>query len=326
MQSKDINMIRHCLPEETAFPYYADRESPWLLAQLMDADCAVADLRRGARAKLLSRPLVRPMLAACGTGRLAQRDVLAVGHAARAPRMAGLGAPARAGLAAALARPWHDFVLSFDAWGDQDGWGAQMSRPGGNLVVQLGFPSDHSALMGRYLSRHSRKEFEYSFHPVRQQGRPTLAWARLDIDLSTGVALIEEVQSDWLRLVAEERDWLRQTAPQSRHLRSAQSYEAALRARYGRIWPRAMLLAVLVLLRDEFACREVWMHQPEAGAVLKGIDGTRPPRSLYSDLPKAFCFTPADELPVFLAKRRKRLIAKLKRRKVPLFWRLRFET
>lgn len=325
MQSKDIEMIRHCLPEEMAFPYYADRESPWLLAQTMPEALAVADLTHGSLARFAARPLVRPMLTVCGGGVLPRADVLAVGHAARAMRLPQVGPAGHAGLEAAFALPWHDFLLSVTSWGTGGESWNQISGKGGNLVLQLGFPSDHADLMGRYLAKSARKDFEFCAHPIRQSGRPTLAWARLDIDLARGVALIEEIQSDWLRFAREERDWLQSNAPKSRHLQALMAYEAGLRARYDKIWPRAMMLAVLVLLRDEFACREVWMHQPEPGAVLKGIGGTLPPRSLYTRLPKAFGFAPTQDAPAFLERICRRKLAKLRRGPDPVFWRLRFD-
>lgn len=323
MTPEDISMIRHCLPEDMAFPYYADRESPWLLAQLMGDDAPVTALRRCPAGKLLTRPLVRPVVAACGGGVLRQQDLLAVAHAARAMRMAGTGAAGRAGLEAACALPWQDFCLSFAAWGTRYSASNQMTRRGGNLVVQLGFPSDHADLMGRYLRRDCRKDFEFDLHPIRTSGRPTLAWARLDIDLETGTALIEEVQSDWLRNVREEVADLSARMPRSRQLMVAQRYEAGLIARYSKVWPRALMLAVLVLLRDEFACRAVWMHQPEPGAAFKRIGGTPPPRSLYSALPRGFCFAPTREPPPFLKRHGTLAIARMGRDE-PLFWRLDF--
>lgn len=325
MTPEDIALIRQVLPEEMTFDYYDDRESPWLLAQVIGSDEPVTKLKAGPVGKLLVRPLVAPVVAACG-GRLAQRDLIAVAHAGRALRMDGVGPAGQAGLQAAYARDWHDFRLSFAAWGvgARDRSWVQMSRSGGNLVVQLGFPSDHADLMGRYLRRAARKEFEFAGHPIRTEGRPTLAWARLDIDLASGGALIEEIQSDWLRNVRDELDNRRVATPRDRHLRAAETYEAELRRRYGTIWPRAMLLAVLALLRDEFACRSVWMHQPGPGAMLKGIRWSLPPVSLYSALPKRFCFQPTREWPPFLARPRKRDQMRLRRKEGPLFWRLDF--
>jgi hypothetical protein len=41
--------------------------------------------------------------------------------------------------------------------------------------------------------------FEWSAHPIRRSPS-TLAWSRVDIDFENGEALIEEIQTDWVRL------------------------------------------------------------------------------------------------------------------------------
>ena len=75
------------------------------------------------------------------------------------------------------------------------------------------------------------------------------------------------------------------------------------------------------------------MHRPETGAALKGIEGILPPRSLYTDLPRSFCFAPVAELPEFLrprfwrrspraARERLRPVIAAARTGKPVFWRL----
>ncbi|MDF0602664.1 hypothetical protein P1J78_18145 [Psychromarinibacter sp. C21-152] len=321
MLPHEIDHIRQDLPDEMAFPYYADRESPWLLARRMRAPEKVAVLRQGPLARYLDRPLVKPVVAECG-GVLDPGDVWAAGQADVAARR-DLSRPALAGAIAAFDVPWFDFGLSFAAWGTgHQPQSAQMSRSGGNLVIQLGFPSDHAWLMAQYGQGKRRKTFEYVEHPIRRSGRPTLAWARVDVDCAAGVALIEEVQNDWLRFAAETALYLRRTAQRGAEVRRICGYSDALRQRYGRIWPRAMLLAVLAVLVEELGIAEIWMHQPEAGAVYKHIRGRTPPVSLYSALPKSFGFEPVAEAPPFLARYKRKTIGKLRRRGLPVFWRL----
>ena len=303
------------------FHYYADRESPWLLAQWMPETAPVRALRAASYGHLLDRPAMRPVLGRCD-GRLEQLDVLALAHADRAFSMPHLSVAARAGLEQVFQARWFDFELTFDEWE-----AVQTTRGKWNLVVQLGFSSDHADLLGRHFKKDMRGNFEFYDHPVRREGRPTLAWARLDLDPASGCCLIEEVQSDWLRNVADEREWLGQSAPQSRDARATAAYERELRARYGKIWPKAMLLGVLMLLRDTLGYRDVWMHQHEAGAVLKDIRYALPPRSLYSQLPKSFCFVPTRGLPDMLSGRLGRFGARLralKRLQGPLFWHVQF--
>jgi hypothetical protein len=259
------------------------------------------------------------MIAACG-GTLLRADVQAV--ASGTLPQARPGRASIAGLDAAWSAPWRDYVLSFAAWGSRQpaAW-AQMSRAGGNLVVQLGFPSEHAALFGRYLRPDDRKRLQTSRHPVRQKGLPTLAWARLDLDLENRVLLIEELQCDWLRFASGLRRRLENTAAQTREARNALAYEHELLTRYGKEWSRVLLLAVLVLARDEFDCRDEFLHRPETGAHLKAITGTAPPMSLYSALPKSFGFHETEEAPALLDARH-RFLKVLARRYGHLFWHL----
>lgn len=325
MDISEFRAVQHRLPERITFPYYAGREDAWLMAQHLRDDTAVADWRGSGFGKLLGRPLIRPVLAGCG-GRLRVRDFHALAYAGQGVDWSGLSPATRDQLDVIYARPWQDFELSFARWGDpDDSWFQQTSRPGYNLVVQLGFPAEHAALMGRYLARQSRKDFEFDSHPVRTEGRPTLAWARLDVDLATGTVLIEEIQSDWLRFVRETVVVLDARNPQSHHARATAIYERELRRLCGKIWPRVMMFAVLEIVRDYFGRCDVFYHQPDAGAVLKQIHGGRPPVSLYTALPKALCFAPTRAAPGFLERPNRRDLARLRRRgKDPLFWHMSF--
>ncbi|MEL7099798.1 MAG: hypothetical protein AAGM84_13285 [Pseudomonadota bacterium] len=306
------------------FTYYPGRESAWLLAQMMAGDTPVPALRAGRAAPLMGRPVLQPLIAACG-GTLRQRDVLALAHAQNAGLWEGASPAGLKALEPVFGADWHDYTLSLTEWGSREDWRFdQISRPGCNLVLQVGFPSAHAQVFGKLFASDMRRKLEYRYHPIRRDGPPTLAWVRLDVDLETGTALIEEVQSDWLRLAARQAQRAVRRGAQDRELRTLVAYEQALVAEYAKVWPRAALLAALFLLREEFAVRDIWMHQPAAGARLKGIDGTHPPRSLYTSLPKAFCFAPTRDAPPFLCRTRKRHLAQLRRDPGPLFWRLAF--
>lgn len=329
MTPETHRLITQVIDADLPFPYYADSESPWLLSRLMPAPTKVSTLRAGPLARLLTRPLVRPVVAACG-GTLRPEDLRVVAEAPRLP--AEPSRPSTPGLEAAVALPWMDFTVSLGRWGDIQTYDdAQMTRPGLQLVVQLGFPSEHARLLHRYVGRDARHKFECANHPIRRTGPPTLAWARLDLDLELGQCLIEEVQCDWLRAV----DWvarrLRTDAPKSKLLQDHEAYRAELTRRYARLWPGALMLAVLRLAVLELGLTDIWMHQPGPGARLKGIDAPPfPPRSLYTDLPKAFCFEPTRETPRFLrlsqGKGPSAASARVRALEVqvagPLFWRL----
>lgn len=323
MKTKDITTLLRGLPRTVSYAYYRGREDAWLLAHLMPGDARVSELRDMGLGKFLNRPLIRPVVAGCG-GTLRLKDILALAYATHALDWKDLSPAAEAQLNAIYGETWLDFELSFTVWGEEDSFAwQQTSRPGRNLVVQLGFPSDHAVLMGRYLSTEARKAFEFAAHPIRLKGRPTLAWARVDFDPNTGVVLIEEVQSDWLRFVRDEVERLADLHPRSRETRTAKLYEDALRAQYEKLWPKVMLLVTLEVMRDHVGCSEFYMHRPETGVVLKNIYGRKPPKSLYTSLPKSFGFQTTSHIPAFLGKRHREV-----RRKVgpgkPVFWRMAF--
>ena len=89
MTPEDISFVRHGLPDDMAFPYYADRESAWLAANLMRGDSTVAALKQGPLAKLLTRPSLRPLVAQGGDA-VAHRDAIALAHADRSMGWHGL--------------------------------------------------------------------------------------------------------------------------------------------------------------------------------------------------------------------------------------------
>lgn len=305
MTPEDFQSVAAYLPETVDLNHYPDRQSAWLLAHQMPETARVAELRAGPLAKLLDRPAVKPLVARSG-GVLRRVDAQALAYADAFDRFDGVGPAGEAALEAAWSAHWMDFQLSFASWGTHRHlWQHhQVSRPGGNLVIQMAFPSDHQRLMGQYLPDGAREKFEEAQHPTRKDGRPTLAWSRVDIDWDRGEALIEEVQGDWLRFVDDEVRWMAESNPRLRELRAHQAYQRALVAQYAKVWPEAMLLATLVVIRDVLGLRRVWMHQPESGAVFKGIRRALPPRSLYTRLPKRFCFAPSQDVPDMLGAKR----------------------
>lgn len=318
MKPEALAALRHDLPSTLAFLYYPDRESPWLLARRMRERARVAELKVGETARLLDRPLVKPMLAAAADGTLARADVDLAAMADRAID-GPLSKVAQAGVAAAFEAPWYDFQITFGLWAsDVMGEWSQMSRPGRNLVLQLNFPNEDIEILTQYLGADAREMFEYCDHPVRRGGRPTLAWVRLDIE--GDVALIEEIQSDWLHYAARvSKSWLH-NRPRRQYTYALQAYDEVVRERYEKLWPKAALLAALGFLRDVVGVKQVFMHQAEPGAALKEIAGSQPPVSLYTKLPKSFGFTPTMEAPPFLAKRHRRRLAPFRRAGKPVFW------
>lgn len=289
--------ILACLQgERTVFPYYRDRYGIGLLRQLSRRyrpgdSLSIGALKRSQYAPLLQKPRIKMVLARLGHGPI-DEPTLAL----------------------------HDYdpqqchyLLTLATWGSERRAGRsrrQTSRPGINLVLQLNFNTEHDRRFGSLGCLHSR--FNYYGHPVSPR-RNTLAWARIDLDLASNCALIEEVQSDWVRRVA----WLARRVehrlasgePESTPIRlygfdcslaTARDYCAYIRDQHAPIWPEAMLWACVQFIRDELGLETLYYHSEQGGLLLKGIGGSAPPRSLYTDLPRRFCFTPTREIPPFL--------------------------
>ena len=67
------------------------------------------------------------------------------------------------------------------------------------------------------------------------------------------------------------------------------------------IWEEATLTAALVFLREELGIGRIFYNTWETGCRFKGISlNYGPPRSLYTDLPRRFCFEETSEPPVIL--------------------------
>jgi hypothetical protein len=203
------------------------------------------------------------------------------------------------------------FVLTLGEWGDErNRWWAnfnQTSRPGKNLVLQLNFSNKHDKLYRRLIDPKGENPFEYEYHPIASGKRRTLAWARIDIADDYSYALIEEIQTDWIRVAKE--------AQVNKTVARVDEYLDNILKPYETIWDEAMLSATIWLLKEEIGIKTIFYHTFEGGNLLKGIDHTKkPPRSLYTTLPKKFCFELTDRSPAFLEERILQLKEKTKKR------------
>tara|TARA_A100001037_G_scaffold275326_1_gene273759 strand:- start:373 stop:630 length:258 start_codon:yes stop_codon:yes gene_type:complete len=61
-----------------------------------------------------------------------------------------------------------------------------------------------------------------------------------------------------------------------------------------------LLTATLWFLLEELELRTIFIHTHESGIRLKQIRYGAPPKSIYSDLPKRFCFRPTHNGPSVL--------------------------
>ncbi|WP_020559684.1 hypothetical protein [Thiofilum flexile] len=281
MEKTQLEMIHACLSEQRrVFRYVPDSYAIQLLQDYIGDGMAIARLRQSPYARLLSKPIVRDALARAGKGVLEPWHLeLARGEYTHC-------------------KPLH-FMLTLGEWGtdkhQRRAW-HQLTRTGYHLVLQLNFASDHVRYLRSLLNTPEVAPFSYRNHPVRRDGDyETLAWARIDLDFASDEALIEEIQSDWVRKSCEPyHDRIYGSE-------AMQAYREALRP-YARVWSEAILAAAVRFIRHELGIGKVFYNSFETGNKLKGLERETdlPPRSLYTELPKKFCFEPTHKAPNFL--------------------------
>ncbi len=191
-----------------------------------------------------------------------------------------------------------------------EGW-EQTSRKGKdawNIVLQLNLNGHDASLMEKHFPDRSRDPFEWAGHPVHGGRHRTLAWARIDLDWNRGQALIEEIQNDRLREVRSAVERIRREK-QSRIRIWGEEMDSAFvlnywdqRLRVSRqCWDEAMLCAAIQFIVGELGIRKIFYHSPVSGQRLKNYGRYRSaPVSVYTDLPRRFCFEHTTELPGFL--------------------------
>ena len=291
MKPEFAREVMECLPSgRTLFRYSKDDYAFLLLRMLGGREPCIHKLRQTPARKLLEKPVVKPFLAACAGGTLAP-DALPENRFSSEERC---------------------YRLSLDRWGGSNRYWRrdQVSRKGTSLVLQMNLNRTQTEKLRATYTSDDSDPFENYCHPARSGDFPTLAWARLDFDLETGEALIEELQTDLLRdlqWIAEKAYAAKRDGAKSfdrwgtkfdtaRLLRCWETDFSAERAH----WQEAMLSAALRFLVFEIGIRCIYYHTEATGAFLKNIRGTKPPRSLYTELPKRFCFDETEEAPQLL--------------------------
>jgi len=292
MDKMILQEVIECLPEDrTLFYYFKERYALMLLSTYVGEGKTVSELKKGPFASLLNRQSVKALLA--NGGNWIDRDMLEV--------------------------LWDDstmpFVLTVGEWGGGELDWQQTSRSGYNLVLQLNFSNQHQSEYHELVKPDYHGVLNNYGHPVQREGqrgysRETLAWARIDLDFFNDQALIEEIQSDWLREAAimgldarhcMERDdesfpWWNVDGKVADILR----YVEQVLSPYQAIWAEAMLAAAIYFIRHELGIGSIYYHTHDTGYKVKRMRYSRPPRSLYSDLPRRFCFKKTGIAPEFL--------------------------
>ncbi|MCV6637991.1 hypothetical protein [Candidatus Albibeggiatoa sp. nov. NOAA] len=286
-----LNEIIECLPKErTLFHYFKDRYALMLLSYYLDNQPQkISTLRQTAFAKLLQKPSLRPALALAGQGTLSPQH-----------------------LAMVWGQELH-FLLGITSWGNRryDTY-YQTSRTGYNLVLQLNFSNQHEQAYQRLVKPSYEAYFNCYAHPTMQDKkeeerfRETLAWARIDLDFDSDEALIEEIQSDWIKEVIstfqrmklhkDEEDKYYECGLDAEPAEVITYFNTVLKP-YINVWEEAMLTAAIEFIRNELGIHNIYYHTYETGCALKHCE---PPRSLYTTIPRKFCFQETDEMPSFL--------------------------
>ena len=288
MQRAELKEILQCLPKyKTRFYYFRDRYALLLLNLAVENTTTKKGLRKTRFAKLLDKEVVRAAIRQCPDTVFTADDFDAYWPV-----------------------QYECYFLTLDAWGSKkDSSWYQTTRRGFNLVLQLNFSSKHDDPYKKLIDPEDERPFELGGHPVARDSHHTLAWSRIDIDLSTGEALIEEIQNDWIREALWERRYAARQQGSYRCWWSTDTrdqwiirYVDSVLHQHETMWDEAMMSATLWFLREELGIRKIFFHTYRSGADLKRISGRLPPRSVYTGLPRRFCFTETTDTPELLLK------------------------
>lgn len=297
-------VMRELNKKINTFSYSRDDYCLQLLRYEFGEQASINRIKRSAYKGLLDKPAMKALSASLGGGRMDLKMAAVTGADSNT-----------------------DFRLSFAKWGGFTGY-RQVSRAGWQLVIQLNFPDSHDQVYRQKVKPKNEGPFVYTGHPVCGHGLNTLAWARVDLDPFCEEALIEEVQTDWLREAKaisdrcktyksrkwQRRDLKHETAKQTR-LEDVLDYIRTDLKPYHSIWQEALMSACFHVLFEQLGYRRVYMHSWKTGQVLKNC---QPPRSLYSQLPKRFCMRAVPFGPGMLTSNRQARLA-LRKASQP-FW------
>lgn len=196
-----------------------------------------------------------------------------------------------------------------------DGW-AQTTRKGKdgwNIVLQMNLNNRDASWMERRFPNRRDDPFERRWHPIHEGKHRTLAWSRIDLDWERGEALIEEIQNDRIREVADCVGYIRRSGRRTILINGVEVDSAFVityweeRLRLSRQWwDEAMLCAAIRFIVHELGIRRIFYHSPVSGARLKHAGNA--PVSLYTDLPRRFCFERTPDLPSFVHKPRRKIL------------------
>lgn len=277
MDRETIQWLMQALPKgRTVYYHFPDRYALLLLEHFVGEEGKpITEIKSSPFASLLNKPTVKVILADLGGKHLRSWDLMK-----------------------AWPQIQDGYRLTVGTWPELDekpqpNW-HQITRRGWNLVLQLNFSFSHNRILAKTVENWQRP-LEWSPHPINKENEITLAWSRIDIDLETGEALVEEIQSDWVRDVKSYamNSWSENQTSWKEY------YEEVMHPKTKR-WPETMLTATLWFLLAEIGIRQIFYHTADTGVKMKNIESTPPPRSLYTSLPQKFCFQKTHNGPQFI--------------------------
>ena len=302
MNKQFLDEVIECLNEGRRLVHYSeDKYAFYLLEKYCEqkGSSYISDVKSSGFARLLQRPKVKQFIAAQGDGRISVNRLQQLIH-----------------------ENYQSYVITLSSWGNSDDheWD-QTSVPGANLVVQINLTNQHDELLRRL--KIENEHFRLDFHPIHST-KSSMSWARIDFDFNTGEALIEEIQNDWLR----EAAWQSRLAKRATlrgddfyycfgdkiSAKNMLQYTQTLLNQYQKIWQETTLFYAIQIIKQEIGIDKIFYHSFLTGALLKNIQGSLPPKSLYTQLPKKFCFSPCEQGPEFIVnhKKAKRKLKKAK--------------
>jgi len=295
MEAKELDEVIDCLGNNRRLFYYFKGRYcldmiGWKMRERKIKAIAISELNQGQLKRFATKPIIKDVMKYCGNGFLTQ-DL--------------------------LRSYWPNEVLNFtltlNRWGEGDRGYDQTSRNQQNLVLQINFDNKHNQQYRRLLNPcNDYGPFEYSCHPIRTDHRNTMSWVRIDFDLLTGEALIEEIQNDWLReagwglkRVIKRRKDKKSTKPGDIiygvdcEYNELKEYTEVVLKPYQQLWTEISLSAAIHFIRNELGIASIYYHSFDTGKKIKKIYSS-PPKSMYTQVPKKFGFELIEDAPRFI--------------------------
>ncbi|PCJ51105.1 MAG: hypothetical protein COA74_01185 [Gammaproteobacteria bacterium] len=293
METHLLKEIIECLDDgRRILHYFKDKYALYLLESLFgDNDkITIANIRASQFNKLLNKQVIKQITASCGDGFISREKLVEL-----------------------FLLDYESYVLTLSDWGEKNDYSwVQTSRPGKNLVIQLNFTNEHDEFLSKQMV--DGDLFKYYAHPIHEK-KSSLAWARIDLDFNSGEALIEEIQSDWLRKVTFHQKLAARVQSRGQDsyfyrgthysCKNMIAYSSSILNRYSKLWSETMLFSTIRFIKEELGLSKIFYHTVDTGRHLKNLVWSLPPRSIYTDLPNRFCFEKVSREPEFILSERK---------------------